>query len=46
VVLSAADSAEDRIAVLAQALRTHAPDFLETHYLPPAIRARLEPSPG
>ena len=41
VVLSRADSLDERIAVVAGALREHAADFLESHYLPPALRARL-----
>ena len=41
IVLSAADSPEERIAVLSEALQTHAGEFLETHYLPPAVRSRL-----
>ncbi len=43
VVLSAADSLDQRVAVLARALRELAPGFLETRYLPPALRARLAP---
>jgi hypothetical protein len=42
VILAASDSAEDRIAVLAQALREHRPALLEGRYLPPAVRERLE----
>lgn len=41
VVLSAADSLERRIAVVATALREFAAEWLETRYLPPALRARL-----
>ncbi len=41
LVLSDADSVEDRIATAADALRVHAPDFLEARYLPPAVRQRL-----
>lgn len=43
VVLSAADSLDQRVAVLARALRELAPGFLETRYLSPALRARLTP---
>jgi hypothetical protein len=42
VILAASDPAEDRIAVVAQALREHRPAALEGRYLPPAIRERLE----
>jgi hypothetical protein len=41
VMLSTADSVEERIDVLAAALTVHAGDFLEARYLPPAIRERL-----
>lgn len=41
VVLSAADATEDRIDVLARALREQAPEFLEQRYLPPALRERI-----
>jgi hypothetical protein len=34
---------EERIAVLAQALRTHAESWLEGRWLPPAVRERLRP---
>jgi hypothetical protein len=42
VVVVPADPLEDRIEVVAGALRTHASAFLESRYLPPALRARLE----
>ncbi len=42
VVLSAADTPEERVAVLAGALREHAGGVLEGRYLPPAVRDRLE----
>ena len=42
VVLVASDSEEDRIAVLARALRNHAAPALETRWLPPAVRARID----
>ena len=42
VMLSPAESIEERADVLAAALATHAADFLEARYLPPAIRARIE----
>jgi hypothetical protein len=41
VMLSEADSLDDRIDVLAAALALHAADRLEARYLPPAIRERL-----
>jgi ABC-type bacteriocin/lantibiotic exporter with double-glycine peptidase domain len=43
VVLSAADSLDERVAVLARALRERAAEFLETRYLPPALRVLLAP---
>lgn len=43
VVLSAADSLDERVAVLSRALREQVPDFLEARYLPPALRALLAP---
>jgi hypothetical protein len=43
LVLSDADALEDRIAAAADALRIHAPDLVETRYLPPAVRQRLAP---
>jgi hypothetical protein len=42
VVLSAADLPEQRIAVLARALREHAGPALADRYLPPAVRELLE----
>ena len=45
VMLAASDSADERIDVLGKALATHAPDFLEARYLPPALRARLTGAP-
>jgi hypothetical protein len=41
VLLAASDALEERIEVLARALRAHAADLLERRYLPPAVRARL-----
>ena len=41
VLLSPADSLDERIDVLAAALARHASDFLEGRYLPPAIRERV-----
>ena len=41
VVLSATDSVEQRIAVVAGALREFASEWLERRYVPPALRARL-----
>lgn len=43
VVLSAADSVDERVAVLARALRQHAGEALEQRYLPPALRELLTP---
>ena len=43
LVLVASDPLEERIDLAVRALRTHAAEFLESHYLPPALRARLEP---
>ncbi len=47
VLLGPADSIEEHICVLVSALRTHAADFLENRYLPPAIRERIwgDPAP-
>ena len=42
VLLSAADSVEDRIEALAAGLRTADPAALEGRFLPPAVRERLE----
>jgi len=41
VVISLQDPVDVQIEVLARALETHAGDYLESHYLPPAVRARL-----
>jgi hypothetical protein len=41
VMLSEADSLDDRVNVLAAALTSHAAYLLESRYLPPAIRERL-----
>lgn len=41
VVLAASDDLEQRIEVLAGALKSHAGAVLEGRYLPPAVRARL-----
>jgi hypothetical protein len=41
VLLDPADPVEDRIAVLVEALKRHAAEFLEDRYLPPALRERL-----
>jgi hypothetical protein len=43
VVLSGADSLDERIAVLAGALRAHAGPALEQRYLAPALRRLLSP---
>lgn len=42
VVLARAEPAAVQIDVLAGALRDHAAALLEGHYLPPAVRARIE----
>ena len=42
VVLAEADLPEQRIAVLARALREHAGSLLEGRFLPPALRDLLE----
>ncbi len=41
VVLSATDPVNVRIDVLAAALKAHRTDWLEQHWLPPAVRERL-----
>jgi hypothetical protein len=41
LVLSDADGVEERIGAAVDALRMHAPDFVEGRYLPPALRERL-----
>lgn len=41
VILSAAESLEERSDVLVEALTAHAGSLLEDRYLPPAVRARL-----
>jgi hypothetical protein len=41
VVLAATDSLAERSEVLADALKTHASELLESHYLPPALRQML-----
>jgi hypothetical protein len=46
VMLSEADSLDDRIDVLAAALASHAADRLDSRYLPPAIRERLAAARG
>lgn len=42
VILAAGDSFEDHIQTLVDALRAHAGAALESRYLPPAVRARLD----
>jgi hypothetical protein len=42
LVLSASDPVAHRIDVVARALRAHAAPFLESRWLPPALRARIE----
>ncbi len=46
VLLAAADSLEQRVEVLARALKNHAGARLEGRYLPPAVRARISGDPG
>jgi hypothetical protein len=46
LVLFTSDAVEDRIRVVADALRRVAPELLEERYLPPAVRARVEEGPG
>lgn len=46
VVLVASDPLEERIRAVADALDQADPGWLETHYLPPALRTRLEARPG
>ncbi len=41
VILSTAESLEERSDVLVEALTRHAVSLLEDRYLPPAVRARL-----
>ena len=41
VLLAASDSLDERIDVLGRGLATHAREFLESRYLPPAVRERL-----
>ena len=41
ILLAGTDSLDERIDVIAGALNAHAGDFLESHYLPPALRERL-----
>jgi hypothetical protein len=46
VVLAAGDPLEEQIAVLVRALNRHAAEFLETRYLAPAVRSRLDAESG
>ncbi len=46
VILVAGDPLEERIRAVADALDQADPGWLETHYLPPALRTRLEGRPG
>jgi hypothetical protein len=41
VLLAVSDSLDERIDVLGRALATHSREFLESRYLPPAVRVRL-----
>ena len=41
IVLSNNDSLEDRVAVVAAALRREASEWLQSRYLPPALRDRI-----
>ncbi len=42
VILVAGDSVDERIRVVAAALREHRAEWLEDHHVAPALRARLE----
>ena len=42
VVLSPSDPVEERIDVLATALRDHGKAFLEGRFVPPAVRERID----
>lgn len=42
VILAAQEPLEDRIEALADALRANAGPFLESHYLAPAVRERID----
>lgn len=42
VILASGEPVEEHIAILVQALRQHAGDALESRFLPPAVRERLE----
>ena len=42
VLLADSDPVARRLDVLASALCNHAPDLMERHYLPPAVRECLE----
>jgi len=46
VILVAGDPLEERIRAVADALDQAEPGWLETHYLPPALRTRLESRRG
>lgn len=41
VVLAAQDPVSGQLEVLSDALRTHAADYIESHFLPPAVRQQL-----
>jgi hypothetical protein len=43
LLLAAGEPIEDRIEAAAEAVRTHALEALEGRYLPPAVRARIDP---
>jgi len=44
VVLAAHDPVAGQLEVLSDALRTHAADYIEAHFLPPAVRRQLGPA--
>ncbi len=46
VVLAASDSVPVQITTLAQALREHAAEFVESRHVAPAVRAFLDPQGG
>lgn len=41
VVLAESDPVEERLDVLAEALRTHAADYFADRFVPPAVRTRV-----
>ena len=41
VVLAGGDPVGEQVGVLCQALREHAAEYLESHFIPPALRDQL-----